>query len=257
MDEEKRRRRTALLGSAVFHVLLVLIISLAGLFGYHKVQENIVEVALFGGGGGGGGSSGEVVQDEAAQEEESDEAAEEDFEELDEESIMEESKDSNAPKPVRKARKHRNSAAVSATEGGSGGGNGSGVGTGNGSGTGEGSGSGSGGGNGSGYGSGDGYGIGDGISENPAVPPRIARSVSPRYPSRERNAGIEGTAVVRFLIGYSGEVESVSIEESSGNTNLDQAALDACAQWRFTGAQNAAGQSVRCYARMPITFRLR
>ena len=47
MDEEKRRRRTALLGSAVFHVLLVLIISLAGLFGYHKVQENIVEVALF------------------------------------------------------------------------------------------------------------------------------------------------------------------------------------------------------------------
>ena len=126
------------------------------------------------------------------------------------------------------------------------GGHGAGVGSGIGDGTGAGVGTGDGG----GYAGGD-------PSANPAIPPRLLRSRQPNYPSSARSASIEGTTTVRILVGYEGEVESVAVAESSGNAALDDAAVEACYNWRFSGAKNGVGQKIRCYTYVPITFRLR
>lgn len=123
---------------------------------------------------------------------------------------------------------------------------------GTGSGTGEGLGSG-----GSGGGEGAGVGpAGDSI-QAPAVAPRVTRSRSPEYPSSARNNGIEGTAVVRFLIGKDGGVENLTLARSSGNGALDQAALGAARGFRFRPGLDGYGRPVRCYAYQPFAFRLR
>ena len=74
---------------------------------------------------------------------------------------------------------------------------------------------------------------------------------------RERDNGIEGTAVVRFLIGKDGGVEDLTLARSSGNGSLDQAALNAARGFRFRPGLDGYGRPVRCYAYQPFAFRLR
>lgn len=237
--DEKKRFRTALFSSAVIHVLLVVIISVTGILRYTPPADDIIEIAFFGGGGGGGE---DVIDTDAPEEEEpSPDVPEPEPEPIpaapDPEAIVDasqEKKETPAPAP-RPARRSAVRGSGPGTGGGSGGGHGGGHGPGIGTGSGEGS----------------------GVTANPAVPPRIIRSPQPSYPSSERNAGIEGTVHIRFLIGTDGEVEDVTVIASSGNGNLDGAALSACRRWRFTAARNNQGMPVRCYASIPITFRIR
>ena len=90
-----------------------------------------------------------------------------------------------------------------------------------------------------------------------AVMPRIIRKIDPVYPAAERNAGITGSGVVRLLVNTNGTVDEVTLVSSSGNANLDQAGINAAYKWRFTSAVGTNGQKVRCYLRLPFTFRLR
>ncbi|WP_413160443.1 energy transducer TonB [Capilliphycus salinus ALCB114379] len=55
----------------------------------------------------------------------------------------------------------------------------------------------------------------------------------PRYPNSLRNQGIEGTVIVRGLVGTDGRVTEPEIVQSSGNSDLDEAALQAASQMRF------------------------
>lgn len=244
--DSKKRRNYGILGSFIFHILIVLLIAFTGILHSKHTADDIVEIAFFGGGGGGGsGDTVSLEQDsETADVEETAEAAQETAPVDD--AIIE--NNSSQPKPTVKKQIIKKST-----------GKGTGQGSGNGSGIGPGSGSGTGGGNGSGIGTGNGSGIGagNGVSSNPAIPPRIIKSVQPSYPAAERNAQIQGTAIVRLLINTSGSVDEVTIVQSSGNANLDNAAIKACYKWRFTSAKNHAGQNIRCYANMPITFRIR
>lgn len=244
MMDEKRRRNWGFAGSAIIHVLIFLIVSFTGLFQFTHAQENIVEVTFFGGGGGGGSDNAGVIE-----ETEPEEAA-----------AVEETSDSDA---IFEANKEEKPAVVKKQQvkpvvKSSGKGKGTGQGSGTGSGIGPGSGSGSGGGHGSGHGTGTGSGSGpgSGITSSPAVPPRIIKSYQPPYPSAERNAGVEGTVSIRFLIGTDGSVEDVTVTSSSGNANLDNAAVAACRKWRFTAAKNSSGLPVRCYASIPIIFKI-
>lgn len=255
MDMQKRQR-IGMLGSVLFHLCVFLIVAFTGVLTVsHASQDDIVEVTMFGGGGGGGGqgdgSDGDVVEEEAAPQdsdavEETPPAADEIFQ-----------NDKQAP-PAPRPQAGKPKAYAKKGEG-SGGGHGTGHGTGTGSGTGPGSGSGSGGGIGSGHGTGvgSGYGAGNSVYASPAVPPRLVRNAPPSYPTAEKNAGIQGTANLHLLVGKDGSVEEVTVLSSSGNANLDQAAVNACYKWRFTTARNKAGQPVRCYLTVPITFRLR
>ena len=135
---------------------------------------------------------------------------------------------------------------------GSGGGHGSGVGTGTGSGTGPGSGSGSGGGHGSGIGTGTGSGIGPGAT----IGPQILSSPIPAYPESARVANIEGTTVVGLIIGVDGGVSSAWVESSSGNSDLDNAAVNAVYGWQFVPAKQN-GVAVEAQSRVPVSFSLR
>lgn len=244
MMDEKRRRNWGFAGSAIIHVLIFLIVSFTGLFQFTHAQENIVEVTFFGGGGGGGSDNAGVIEETEP------EAAAAVEETSDSDAIFEANKEEK-PAVVKKQQ-------VKPVVKSSGKGKGTGQGSGTGSGIGPGSGSGSGGGHGSGHGTGTGSGSGpgSGITSSPAVPPRIIKSYQPPYPSAERNAGVEGTVSIRFLIGTDGSVEDVTVTSSSGNANLDNAAVAACRKWRFTAAKNSSGFPVRCYASIPIIFKI-
>lgn len=244
MMDEKRRRNWGFAGSAIIHVLIFLIVSFTGLFQFTHAQENIVEVTFFGGGGGGGSDNAGVIEETEP------EAAAAVEETSDSDAIFEANKEEK-PAVVKKQQ-------VKPVVKSSGKGKGTGQGSGTGSGIGPGSGSGSGGGHGSGHGTGTGSGSGpgSGITSSPAVPPRIIKSYQPPYPSAERNAGVEGTVSIRFLIGTDGSVEDVTVTSSSGNANLDNAAVAACRKWRFTAAKNSSGLPVRCYTSIPIIFKI-
>lgn len=115
-------------------------------------------------------------------------------------------------------------------------------------------------GNGSGIGVGAGSGSGEGQSSdlnNPAVPPRLVTHVQPNYPAAARKHNIEGTTYVQILVGTNGEVEAVTVNESSGSVELDEAAVAAAEQWLFVAAEDNLGRSMKCYIEVPITFRLK
>ena len=226
-----QRSRIGFIGSIVTHIFILLFVSFVGLFNLsHPPANDIVEVSLFGGGGGGGGGNDADIEDSNANDDEN--STEEDVQEEptpDPDTIWK--NDDNKPQPV-----HKKAAVKKIARKGSG----TGQGSGHGSGIGPGSGSGSGGGNGA-----------------VAVMPRIIRKIDPVYPAAERNAGITGSGVVRLLVNTNGTVDEVTLVSSSGNANLDQAGINAAYKWRFTSAVGTNGQKVRCYLRLPFTFRLR
>ena len=249
-----QRSKIGIIGSVAFHICLFFILAFAGLFNFHHpAQDNIVEVSLYGGGGGGGGNDADI-EDGEDDETTTDEDVEEDDTQTDAYAIWKQ--DPSQPKPPQVVKKHH----VKKVH--KGGGSGTGQGSGHGSGIGPGTGSGSGGGNGSGHGTGNGSGNGPGSgggNGNAAVAqqPRIVRMQEPAYPAAERNAGITGSGVVRLLVNTNGTVDEVTLVSSTGNSNLDQAGINAAYKWRFTSAIGVNGQKVRCYLKLPFSFKLK
>jgi len=64
------------------------------------------------------------------------------------------------------------------------------------------------------------------------APPVKIRDVRPMYPAEARAAGIEGVVIVEVRIGTDGSVEDAHVIKSI--PALDEAALDAVKQWKFT-----------------------
>ncbi|KPK62519.1 hypothetical protein AMJ83_10750 [candidate division WOR_3 bacterium SM23_42] len=87
------------------------------------------------------------------------------------------------------------------------------------------------------------------------VKPKPIYQQKPRYPDLARRAGIEGQAVVKALVDIDGSVMDAQILKSSGNQMLDESALAAARQWRFSPAKQR-DKFVRVYVSIPINFRL-
>ncbi|UCF69847.1 MAG: energy transducer TonB [candidate division WOR-3 bacterium] len=87
------------------------------------------------------------------------------------------------------------------------------------------------------------------------VKPKPVYQQKPRYPDLARRAGIEGQAVVKALVDIDGSVMDVQILKSSGNQMLDEAALAAARQWKFSPAKQR-DKFVRVYVSIPVNFRL-
>ena len=128
-------------------------------------------------------------------------------------------------------------------------GSGSGVGTGEGSGLGEGEGSGVGPGSGGGYGGGP-YRPGSGIT-----PPGLLREVRPEYTEEARRRGLEGEVLLEIVVRRDGTVGSLRLVEGLGG-GLDQRAVDAVRQWRFSPAMRR-GSPVDVMVEVAVEFRLR
>ncbi|MDX1388040.1 MAG: TonB family protein [Acidobacteriota bacterium] len=70
------------------------------------------------------------------------------------------------------------------------------------------------------------------ILEVDTQPVAVTR-VSPTYPAIARRAGHEGTVVLNVLIDDKGRVEVVEVIMGVGRDDMDQAAIQAVAQWKF------------------------
>ena len=128
---------------------------------------------------------------------------------------------------------------------GSGGGAGSGRGTGIGEGEGSGIGPGSGGGTGGGP-----YQPGSGVTA-----PGLLREVKPTYTEEARRRGIEGDVMLEIVVRRDGGVGDVRLIRGLG-AGLDQRAIDAVRQWRFSPARRL-GTPVDVMVEVAVEFRLR
>lgn len=88
--------------------------------------------------------------------------------------------------------------------------------------------------------------------KNPGV---VSRCI-PTYPEMERDQGIEGTVGILVVVGRGGQAVEARVAQSSGNPNLDNAALENVRQcWKFSPAiQN--GEPVEARLTFTITFKL-
>jgi len=69
--------------------------------------------------------------------------------------------------------------------------------------------------------------------------PDYLRNPAPVYPLFAREKGWEGLVLLRAIIGKAGNVEELSVEQSSGYSILDQSALKTVKTWQFKPAQLA------------------
>ena len=87
-------------------------------------------------------------------------------------------------------------------------------------------------------------------------PQLIASSqVMPRYPAAALRSGETGTVMVEVDVDSKGVPTDVSIENRSGNRELDRAALSAVKQWRFQPALRD-GTQVASTVMVPVQFEL-
>ncbi|MEX1258563.1 MAG: energy transducer TonB [Gemmatimonadota bacterium] len=81
----------------------------------------------------------------------------------------------------------------------------------------------------------------------------VQRILEREYPAMLRDAGVGGTVVVHFFINEEGIVQNSLIHESSGQSQLDDAAMRAALQFRFTPALNRE-TPVPVWVSIPVTF---
>jgi len=87
--------------------------------------------------------------------------------------------------------------------------------------------------------------------------PGILTKVDPVYPQAARQAGLEGTVVLKIQILPNGRPGEITISRSTGHSTLDNAGITAVRQWRFIPAKDmASGQAVACTITLPLSFRL-
>ena len=89
--------------------------------------------------------------------------------------------------------------------------------------------------------------------------PELVDRVSPVYPSLALKAGVEGTVVLKLIIGLTGKVESAQVltvvPAKARGIGLEDAAVQAVLKWKFTPAK-AGGKPVRVYYNAPVKFKL-
>ncbi len=86
-----------------------------------------------------------------------------------------------------------------------------------------------------------------------AIVPRV--HMPPVYPFQAKRRGIEGWVRVRFLVNTHGEVEDISILESSPRGVFDQSVLSALPRWKFAPG-TIQGVAVKTRVETTIRFEL-
>jgi protein TonB len=96
---------------------------------------------------------------------------------------------------------------------------------------------------------------GNGASDAP--PSAVAYSMQTRiaYPRIALTNHIEGTVLLRVLVGIDGGVEQIEIERTSGSRDLDRAAREAVTKWKFKPGMRA-GAAYSGWALVPVSFKL-
>jgi len=75
------------------------------------------------------------------------------------------------------------------------------------------------------------------------------------YPRTALANRIEGTVILRVLVGEDGSVQNIEIDKSSGSHELDRAAREGVMKWKFKPGMRG-GVAYAGWARVPISFTL-
>jgi len=86
--------------------------------------------------------------------------------------------------------------------------------------------------------------------------PRYHLNSPPPYPGLARKRGQQGTVVLKVLVNSEGRVEDMIIDESSGFSLLDRAAVKAVGKWLFEPGKKQA-ENVSMWVKVPVTFTLK
>jgi TonB family protein len=85
---------------------------------------------------------------------------------------------------------------------------------------------------------------------------RSGQNARPEYPRAARQAGWEGTVMLRVEILADGKAGMVSVDQTSGHVILDDAALSAVQRWRFSPAMDG-NFPIKSVVHLPVRFDLR
>ena len=94
-------------------------------------------------------------------------------------------------------------------------------------------------------------------SQGGVAKPSILSKTDPVYPSSARQAGLEGTVILKIEILANGRPGEISVSRSTGHVVLDEAAIIAVEKWRFVPAKDlGSGRTITCTTTLPVSFRL-
>ena len=82
------------------------------------------------------------------------------------------------------------------------------------------------------------------------------RNAPARYPPIARRNGIEGRVLLKVLVSRDGRAAHVQIDQTSGSSELDGAALEAVRNWQFAPGRRGA-EAVESWIVIPVDFVLR
>ena len=89
------------------------------------------------------------------------------------------------------------------------------------------------------------------------TPPALISQVNPNYPDLARKAGVEGTVLLRLIIGAEGKVQEAKvltvIPPKAKGVGFEDEAIRAVMQWKFSPALSG-GKPVRVYYNVPVKF---
>ena len=88
------------------------------------------------------------------------------------------------------------------------------------------------------------------------VDPRYAGQFQPDYPLRQQRAGVEGSVVVRVLIGTDGRVKAVELVRADDPAFFEATKKRALAKWRFKPATRG-GVAEESWREMTVSFVIR
>ncbi|MFA0378273.1 TonB family protein [Vibrio sp. 10N.222.54.A3] len=101
--------------------------------------------------------------------------------------------------------------------------------------------------------------VNQGVSNQEPVlvtkPSFSARPTPPNYPRQARRRGVEGVATYEIWLDAEGKQIKQALVNSSGALMLDNAALDAIKQWKFS-PHTVNGRAIAHRVQIPIRFRL-
>jgi TonB family protein len=87
------------------------------------------------------------------------------------------------------------------------------------------------------------------------TPPRVVHQVAPEYPESAKEKGVEGRVLLEVQVDVEGAPRVVVREGVPDHPELDKAASDAVAEWRFEPAQKD-GEPVAATVLVPIEFKM-
>ncbi len=93
------------------------------------------------------------------------------------------------------------------------------------------------------------------LSSSPIFNANYLNNPAPEYPDFARRNNIEGKVLLLVSVGENGKVQKIEVNNSSGNSLLDKAALGAVKNWSFIPA-NKDGRAISAQVIVPIEFKI-